>query len=139
MKRMELRRITGTAGVVFLLITGCGKKQEAIEAAPEDQPTSAAAGATEPAATAPAATAPAPAARETLPGENAVREALGKKDYETAVGGLLALRGAATGGELYQAYLTLYGEVIDTLRVESSQNRKAAEALAQLQLATRAR
>jgi hypothetical protein len=68
-----------------------------------------------------------------------VREALAKKDYETAVGGLLALRGAATGQERYEAYLALYGEVIDTLRVEQSTDRKAAQALAQLNLATRGR
>lgn len=64
---------------------------------------------------------------------------MAKKDYETAVGALLALRGAVTGPEKSDAYMAVYGEVIDTLRAEASTDRKAAQALAQLNVATRGR
>ena len=82
--------------------------------------------------------APAAPGREVLPGASSVRDALAKKDYDTAVGGLMALRGAAQG-EAHTEYLTLYGEVLDTLRVESTTDPKAAEALAKFNLATRGR
>lgn len=137
---MIRRTALGVAGATLLLTIGCSKTEEAptTEAAPAEVEATAAA---DPAAAAPAeapAPAPAPQGAEKLPGENTVREAMAKKDYETAVGGLLALRGAATG-DRHEAYLSLYGEVIDTLRVEASQDRKAATALAQLQMATRGR
>jgi predicted small lipoprotein YifL len=123
------------AALVFGGLTGCGKKDESVEATP-------AADASAPAdATATAAPAPppaAPAGAETLPGANAVRDALAKKDYETTVGGLLALRGAATG-DRQQEYVNLYAEVMDTLRAESSTDRKAAQALAGLMASSRGR
>ena len=118
-------------GLVFGSLTGCGKKDAAADAAatPAD--------ATAPDATATAAPA-APAGGETLPGASAVRDALEKKDYETAVGALLALRGAATG-DRQQEYVNLYGEVVDTLRAESSSNPKAGQALAALMASSRGR
>jgi hypothetical protein len=118
------------AGLALVSLTGCGKKDESAEAAP---PEAAPADAT---AAAPAPK-PAGAPAETLPGASAVRDALAKKDYDTAVGGVLALQGMATG-ERHQEYINLYAEVLDTLRAESSSNRKAAEALASL-MASRAR
>jgi hypothetical protein len=122
-------------GVVLAIFAGCGKK-EAADATPAATPTEAPAD-----ATATAAPAPTPAAApgaETLPGANAVRDSLAKKDYQNAVGGLLALRGIATG-DRYTEYLSLYGEVIDALRAEAGSNRKAAEALAALQAVDRGR
>ena len=124
---------SAAAGLVSL--SGCGKKaaSAAATAAPDD--------AAAPAdATATAAPAPRPAApaAETLPGASSVREALAKKDYDTAVGGLLALRGMA-GGDRQQEYVNLYAEVVDTLRAESSTDRKAAQALAGLMATTRGR
>jgi hypothetical protein len=131
MRNYSWIRIVGVA-VVCGGLAGCGKKDSAgAETAPA-----------EPAADAAAATAAAPKAAapgaETLPGASAVRDSLAKKDYQNAVGGLLALRGAATG-DRYTEYLSLYGEVIDTLRAEASSNRKAAEALASLQAIDRGR
>jgi hypothetical protein len=115
-------------------LTGCGKKDESADAA------AAPAEAAPADATATAAPAPQPAAAapETLPGANSVRDALGRKDYDTAVGALLALQGMATG-DRQQEYVNLYAEVIDTLRAESGSDRKAAQALASLMAASRAR
>ncbi len=124
-------------GLVFGGLTGCSKKESTevdAAAAPVEAPA-------DPSATTTAAPAPAPAAPaggETLPGASSVRDALAKKDYETAVGALLALRGLATGDRAAE-YTTLYGEVVDTLRAESSSNPKAAQAYASLVAATRAR
>jgi hypothetical protein len=142
MKRIEWRAAVAAIaiGIGMLLATGCSKKEEAVvEETPVDAEATAAVDAAAPVTPAPVAAPTAPAGGEVLPGASSVREALAKKDYETAVGGLLALRGAATGQERYEAYLALYGEVIDTLRVEQSTDRKAAQALAQLNLATRGR
>ena len=124
-----------TAGVCLAVVAGCGKKGTA-DATPAATPAEATAD-----ATATAAPAPTPAAApgaETLPGASAVRDSLAKKDYQNAVGGLLALRGIATG-DRYTEHLSLYGEVIDALRAEAGSNRKAAEALAALQAVDRGR
>jgi hypothetical protein len=118
-------------GLALAGLTGCGKKEAAADpaaATPEAAPADAAATA------APAPAQPASAGAETLPGANSVRDALAKKDYETAVGGLLALQGIATG-DRRQEYINLYAEVVDTLRLESSTDRKAAQAYASLMAA----
>ena len=131
-----MRKVILTALVATGLVLGasCGKKEESTTEAAADA--SAETPAADAATTATPAPAPAaPAGAETLPGANRVREALASKDYETAVGGLLALRGAATG-ERSQEYAALYGEVIDTLRAEMGTDRKAAQAYASL-MATR--
>jgi hypothetical protein len=133
MRKFSLTALVAT-GVALTLFAGCGKKESANTDA-------AATPAEAPAADASATAAPAPkpaAGGETLPGANSVRDALAKKDYETAVGALLALRGMATG-DRYTEYMALYGEVVDTLRSEAPSNRKAAEAYASLTAATRGR
>lgn len=122
-----------SSAILIGISAGCGKKDSsgADASAPAESTT-------EPVAAPAASVPPATSTAETLPGANAVREAMAKKDYQTAVGGLLALRGAATG-DRYTEYMSLYGEVIDTLRAESSTDRKAAEALAGLNAVSRGR
>lgn len=132
--RKSLFKSLVSTGVVLAIFTGCSKK-EAVDATPAAAPAEGSADATATAAPAPK---PAAAAAEVLPGASAVRDSLAKKDYQNAVGGLLALRGAATG-DRYTEYLALYGEVIDTLRTESRSDRKAAEALVTLQAMDRGR
>ena len=121
--------------VATLVFAACSKKTE--DAAGASDTTEAATDSSASASTA-ATPAAAPAGAERLPGENTVRESLAKKDYDTAVGGLLALRGAATG-DRYTAYMELYGEVLGALRENSATDRKAAEALVTLQAASRGR
>jgi hypothetical protein len=117
-------------GLALGVFAACGQK-DAVDPAP---PPLAAPHAT--VTTAPRSTQEASA--ETLPGANAVRDSLAKKDYQAAVDELLALRGIATGPK-YTEYLTLYGEVLDSLRTESQSNRRAAEALTALQAVDRER
>lgn len=134
-----LRPITSFAATVLLLVAvaGCGKKTEqtAGEAAPaEDSATAATPSAKAP--TAPPAPQP---GKEVLPGASSVRAAIQKKDYETAVGGLLALRGAATQSPQAEEYTALYDEVKFALIDASQSEPKAASALATLRAATAGR
>jgi hypothetical protein len=134
MGKKSLTRVAATT-VALVLFAACAKKQAAqpeATAAPAETPAEA------PSGSAASAPKPAAAAAESLPGANSVREALAKKDYDTAVGALLALRGMATGDKMPE-YTALYGEVIDTLRSEASSNRKAAEAYGNLLAASRGR
>ena len=127
-----LKRLGLSLAMVFII--GCGGSGDA-EADATAEGTEAPV--EEAAEAAPAA--PAVPGREVLPGASSVRDSLAKKDYATAVGGLFALRGAATQGEAHTEYLNLYGEVLDTLRAEAATDPKAAEALAKFNLATRGR
>ena len=125
------------AGLLLVtMVTSCGKKDEeaAGEAAPVED---AAAPAATPAANAPAA--PAAPGNEVLPGAASVRAALERKDYETAVGGLLALKGAATQGPMAEAYTALYDEVKFALLEASQTDQNAAKALAMFRAATAGR
>ena len=125
--------------LLAIIVAGCGKKDE--ETAVEPAPAEGAAGAEAPAPEAPVAkapTAPAPG-NEVLPGASSVRASLERKDYEAAVGGLLALRGAATPGPQAAEYTTLYDEVKFALIDASQTDRKAAAALMTLRTATAGR
>jgi len=101
-----------------------------VEAAPD---ASAAAPAAAPTAAA------APAGAEVLPGASRVRSAMASQDYENAVGGLLALRGAATRSPQTEEFMVLYDEVKFGLMDASTSNPKAAQALAMLRAATASR
>lgn len=131
------KSIVGVVAVVILAISsaGCGKKTEetSAEPAPAEEGTAAAAAP----ANAPAASA-APG-KEVLPGASSVRSAMERKDYETAVGALLALRGAATPGPQAQEYATLYDEVKFGLMDASQTDQKAATALMTLRAGTAGR
>jgi hypothetical protein len=121
------------AAAVLLVgtVAGCQKKSEQTsgEAAPAES--SAAAPEASP-KTQPAAPAP---GKEVLPGSASVRAALQKKDYDTAVGGLLALRGAATRSPQTEEYSALYDEVKFTLMDAAQGDSKAAAALMTLRAA----
>ena len=69
------------------------------------------------------------ASEDILPGASEVRSALERGEYSDAVDSLLALRGASTEGRKYTEYLTLYGEVADSLRGRARSDERAAEAL----------
>ena len=131
MRKIVFAGFLATGLALVSLTGGCGKKDESAEASATPAESTAPADATATAAPAPK---PAAAAPETLPGANSVRDALAQKDYDTAVGALLALQGMATG-DRQQEYINLYAEVVDTLRAESSSNRKAAQAYATLMAA----
>ena len=129
---MKSKARFATAVLLGLMIAGCGKKGEE---------TAAETGATEGSATAAgnsgaAATAP---GKEVLPGASSVRAAIEKKDYDTAVGGLLALRGAARQGPQAEEYTTLYDEVKLALLDASQSDPKAASALMTLRAAAAGR
>lgn len=112
------------------LLSSCGKKADEAPAAEA---------AADPAAPAAAAAAGAPAEKEVLPGANSVREAFAKKQYETAVGGLLALRGAATVSPLTEEYMKLYDELKFGLMEAAETDPKAAQALAMMRAASAGR
>src|SRR5688572_29903983 len=120
---MKSKARFATAVLLVLMVAGCGKKAEqtaADSAAAEDPATAAA----------PSAKAAAPApGKEVLPGTSSVRAAMEKKDYDAAVGGLLALRGAATRSPQAEEYSTLYDEVKFALIDASQTDPKAASAL----------
>ena len=122
--------------VIACVVAGCGKK------AAED-PTAAAATTEEsapsaaPAAGAPAA--PTPTGQEVLPGSSSVRAAIARKDYDAAVGGLLALKGAAQRSPQSEEYATLYDEVKFALLDASATDQKAATALMTLRAASAGR
>jgi hypothetical protein len=137
-----MKPIVRLAATVLLaiVVAGCGKKNE--ETVVEGAPVEGAATAEVPPTQAPAATAPAASAapgNEVLPGASTVRASLERKDYEGAVGGLLALRGAATPGPQAAEYTTLYDEVKFALIDASLTDRKAAAALMTLRTATAGR
>jgi hypothetical protein len=78
-------------------------------------------------------TSPAPAS-EVLPGASSVRAALEKKDYQTAVGALIALEQLVASQEQRGEYNAVYDEVRETLMQQSATDRKAADALGQLRV-----
>lgn len=126
----------GTAILLATGMAGCGKKSEPASEAP------AAADASTDGAAASAGTAqaaPAAAGKEVLPGASSVRSAIEKKDYDTAVGALLALKGAATQGPQAAEYTTLYDEVKFALMDASQTDPKAASALMMLRAASAGR
>ncbi len=140
--RNMMKPIVKLAATVLLafVVAGCGKKGE--ETVVEAAPVEGAANAEVPAAAAPAAKAPtAPVApgNEVLPGASTVRASMERKDYDSAVGGLLALRGAVRPGPQAAEYTTLYDEVKFALMDASQTDRKAAAALMTLRTATAGR
>ena len=72
----------------------------------------------------------APASDDILPGAGDVRSSLTSGDYNEAVDSLLALRSTSTEGRKYTEYLTLYSEVLETLRTRARSDPSAADALA---------
>jgi len=118
--------------LLAVLVSSCGKKAESSSGDVPAAETSTAA-ATENAPKAPAA--PAAPGKEVLPGSSSVRAAIAKKDYDTAVGALLALKGAATQGAPAQEYSALYDEVKFALLDASQSDPKAAAALTTLRAA----
>lgn len=124
-----------TTVLLAISMAGCGKKAEEtpVEATPAEAPATAEAPAPTPEA---APTAP---GKEVLPGSASVRAALARKDYDTAVGGLLALRGAATRPPQSEEYVALYDEVKFALLDASQTDRKAAAALMTLRAAASGR
>jgi hypothetical protein len=80
-----------------------------------------------------------PTRDDVLPGASDVRASLAKQDYDAAVSSLLALRADSLEGEKYTEYMTLYGEVLDTLRRAAGHDRKAAAALAHFDTAVKTR
>lgn len=112
--------------VAAAVITGCGKKAEKEPAASVGE--------------APAAAAkPVAPGKEVLPGASSVRAAMAKKDYETAVGALLALKGAAVAGPQTEEYMALYDEVKGGLIDVSLTEPKANAALMILRSASAGR
>ena len=131
-KIMKSKAKFATAVLLVLMVAGCGKKEQAAETLAAEESGTAAA----PAAKAGAAPAP---GKEVLPGASSVRSAIEKKDYETAVGGLLALRGAARQSPQTEEYTTLYDEVKLALIDASQTDPKAASALMTLRAAAAGR
>ena len=117
-------------------MAGCGKKEAEDPAAAAATTEETAASAT-PTASAPAA--PAPTGQEVLPGASSVRAAVARKDYDAAVGGLLALKGAAQRSLQSEEYATLYDEVKFALLDASATDQKAATALMTLRAASAGR
>ena len=73
-----------------------------------------------------------PKGGEVLPGASDIREALAKKDYDRAVGGVIALQNLLSTEAQRSEYNSLFQEIRDTLIEKSPTDRKAAEAMAQL-------
>lgn len=121
------------------LLAGCGSKTEEEPAAAAEAEAPAAETTAE---TAPAAPAAAPAAspgNEVLPGASSVRNAVAQKDYDNAVGALLALRGAAVTPAQTEEYMTLYNEVKFALMDASTTDAKAARALMMMRVSSAGR
>ena len=131
-KIMKSKARFATAVLLVLLVAGCGKKEQAADTLAAEEAGTAAAPGAKPAA------APAPG-KEVLPGASSVRASIEKKDYETAVGGLLALRGAARQSPQTEEYTTLYDEVKFALIDASQTDPKAASALMTLRAAAAGR
>jgi hypothetical protein len=125
------------AFLLVLSITGCAKKSEET-AAGDATPAEGSTATPAPSGTEQPAAAAAPG-QEVLPGASSVRAAMQKKDYETAVGGLLALKGAAAPGPQAQEYGVLYDEVKFALMDASQSDPKAAAALMSLRAGTAGR
>jgi len=147
-----MRTILFSVLVAFLgAATGCKKQPQTSAAHPSAEqpapPTDAAAPAeqTTPAEAAAPAQTPTSAQQPTvaqkpqqpaaqmdkLPGAAVIRAHLKNKDYDQAVGGLMALRGIAEGNsETWIQYRQLCGEVGSTLAAAAKTDRNAAQALA---------
>jgi hypothetical protein len=78
-------------------------------------------------------------AREQIPGENAVREALAQKQYTAAVERFTALKQAVVTPEQNDAYMELYGQIRTELEDAARSDNKAAEALSLFRLARNGR
>jgi len=112
-----------------LVVFGCKKKEQVEETAPPPQAAAA------PAPTAAPEQAQAPRmSQEALPGAAAVRAALKKKDYSTAVSGLMMLRGPASHGGDWAEYRQLNADVGMALKEAARTDANAAQALQTYQL-----
>lgn len=110
------------AGLAAGTLVGCKKKEAKTGAAAGEA--------------APEASAAKPASK--LPGEDALREAMAKKDYQRAVASVLSIRGSITQ-EQWPEWQALYGEVRDFLVLDAGANPKAMEAMNALQAVVRGR
>lgn len=135
-----MKQLARLAAAVLLVLTvaGCGKKSDE-SATAGATPAEGSAAAAAPSGTEQPAAAPAAPGQEVLPGASSIRAAMQKKDYETAVGGLLALKGAAAPGPQLQEYVALYDEVKFALMDASQTDQKAAAALMTLRAGTAGR
>ena len=73
-----------------------------------------------------------PPGADILPGAGDVRKALAAKDYDQAVGSLMAIQGAVVTAEQRTEWGNLFQEVREALQDASPTNPKAAQALATL-------
>jgi hypothetical protein len=75
-----------------------------------------------------------PDAKELIPGENAVKEALAQKDYNLAIERYNTLKIAVATPEQQDEYMSLYGQLRSELEEAAPKDPKAAEALAMFRL-----
>ena len=116
---MDKLRNSFVALGLILALAGCSKK------AAEPSAESAAAATGEAVAAKPLAK----PGRESIPGENSVREALAQKQYSSAVERFTALKAAVATPEQNDSYMSLYGEMRSELEDAARTDPKAAEAL----------
>src|SRR5687767_5767931 len=120
--RMIMKKLRVSFGILLLVlfVAGCSKESEAppegatgtgkgVEAKPLEA---------------------APVGKETIPGENAVKEALAQKQYSAAVERFGTLKQAVVTPEQNDAYMSLYGQMRTELEEAARSDTKAAEALA---------
>ncbi len=115
-------RLAPLLGVALLFTAGCGKKGgpapegttgEAVEVKRAENPAH---------------------AKELIPGENGVKEALAQKEYSVAIERYNALKVAVATPEQQDEYMSLYGQLRTELEEAAPKDQKAAEALAMFRL-----
>ncbi len=121
---MKIKHFSAAVFTAALLLSGCGKKDEAGAEAPAALPDRPKSGAKH---------------AETIPGENEVRQALASKDYTGAVQKYAALKALVASPEQNQAYASLFGQLRSDLQDASQTDPKAAEALMTLRAMRNAR
>lgn len=72
--------------------------------------------------------------KEIIPGENAVKEALAKKQYSSAVERYQMLKPAVVTPEQQDEFLSLYGELRTELEEAAAHDQSAAQALAMFRM-----
>jgi hypothetical protein len=112
------------AGCIFVILAGCGKKEESK---------------TEAAAQLPARQAKSALGAEKIPGEKELLSAMAEKNYSTAVERLFAMQPLLATDEQRDRWAELFGELRSQLSDASTKDPKAAEALVTLRSARNGR